>query len=188
MNQELKRKIFHIGSGTVLAVLYYYGLINKTVFAILLALGIIVYFAYKKYKLPIIHQLVQAMERKDKTKQAGLTSILFLLGCTTTVFIFSKQTATAAILILAWGDSISHMVGIKGNIPYINPKKTWEGIIAGTITGTIAAQFLVPWLNALAGAGVSMLIEGLDLEIFGWKIDDNLLIPIIAGIVITILS
>jgi len=185
---EYQRKIFHIASGTAVSLLYYYSIINKTHLIILSAIAIILYFAYKQYQIPIMHQFVMALERKENLKQAGLTSVLFLLGCTITTLLYSKETATAAILILAWGDSISYLIGIHGKLPYLNPKKTWEGVIAGIITGTIAAQFFAKWWISLAGATTAMLIEGLDLKIFGWKIDDNLLIPLISGAIITILT
>ena len=185
---EFARKIFHIASGTIISLLYYYGIIGQIHLLILLAIGIILYFAYKHYKIPIIHQLVLAMERKENMKQAGLASILFLLGCTMTISLYSKEIATASILILAWGDSIAHIIGVHGRLPYINPKKTWEGIIAGIITGTIAAQFFVKWWISLIGTATAMLLEGLDLRIFGWKIDDNLLIPILSGLILTLLG
>lgn len=185
---ELRRKAFHIASGTAISLLYYHGLINSIHLIILLAIAIILFFLYKYYKIPGIHQLVLAMERKENMKNAGLGSLLFLLGCIIAVLIYQKNIAIASILILSWGDGISALIGPYGRTQYFNPGKTWEGILAGIAAGTIAAQFFVNFWHSIIAAIVVMLIEGLDLKIYKWKVDDNLMIPILAGLIMTLLG
>jgi len=185
MHRETRRRMFHISFGTVLALLFYYG-ISKLIFAILLGGSIILFLLYKKFKIPILHDVMLALERpKNLRTFPGIGAALFMLGCTLAVYLYSKQIAIASIMILAWGDAISGLLGPYGKIRYINPKKTWEGIILGILAGTISAQFFVPFLWAFAASSVAMLIEGLDLKIGKWKINDNLLIPLIAGLVLT---
>ena len=92
-------------------------------------------------------------------------------------------------MILAFGDSVSRLVGPYGYLkhPFHN-EKFFEGVIAGALAGFIGALFFVSWLPALIASSVSMLIEGIDLEIKKFKIDDNLMIPIVAGAVIRIIN
>ena len=60
---------------------------------------------------------------------------------------------------------------------------TFLELYRGVISAFLGALFFVPWILALLGSLVSMLLEGLDLEIKTFKIDDNLLIPIVAAVV-----
>ncbi|MCX6708371.1 MAG: hypothetical protein NTW67_01835 [Candidatus Woesearchaeota archaeon] len=174
---ELRRKAFHIASGTAIALLYYYSLISKIHLIILLAIAVILFFAYKYYKIPIVHQLITTMERKENLKQAGLASILFLLGCTITVILYQKNIAIASILILAFGD------GTAGLIRMHTQTKTWTSTIAGIITATITAQFFATWMQALITSVAAMLAERIN-----FRIDDNLYLPILAGAILTLLS
>ena len=60
--------------------------------------------------------------------------------------------------------------------------------MAGAIAGFFGALLFVPWLYALIASLISMLIEGIDFEIKGFKVDDNLLIPIVAAIIMSSIS
>lgn len=187
MSLEVKRHLFHIIGGTALALLFYFDLMSKTHFEALLIISIILAVIYKHYKIPIIHQAMLAMERKQNLQNfPGMGVIFFLLSSTIAIWIYPKNIAVAAIMILSWADGIAGLTGRHGKVPYINPKKTWEGIITAIIAGTIAAQFFVPLLSALLASTISMFIEGLDLKIGKWKIDDNLFIPILAGAVMVL--
>ena len=115
--------------------------------------------------------------------------MFYVIGAFVVVLIFPKEIAIASIMILALGDSVSRLVGPYGYLkhPFHN-EKFFEGAIAGAIAGFLGAVFFVPWLFALIAASISMLIEGIDLEIKGFKIDDNLLIPIVAAVVMSSLN
>jgi len=189
MEREIKRHLFHAAFGTVLALMYYYfTFFNDDTFLILTGASIALFFVYKKFKIPILHDLMLALERPKNLKTyPGIGAILFMIGVTAAVWIYPYEIALAAILILAWGDSMGALVGVHGKLKYFNPKKTWEGVIAGTIAGTLAAMFFVPTISAFSAAGAAMLLEGLNLRIGKWRIDDNLTIPIVAGLVMLII-
>ncbi len=59
-----------------------------------------------------------------------------------------------------------------------------EGILIGTLIAAFGASLFVPILKAALGSFVAIGIESLDLKFNGRNIDDNLFIPLIAGIVI----
>ncbi len=186
MQVELERRLFHIGFGTLLALLLYFNLINKAHLAILLVISLATFLIYRRWKIPLIHQAMLILERKENLKTfPGIGAFFYLLGCTIAAWIYPTEIAVASILILAWGDGAGALIGTHGKLPYLNPKKMWEGILFGIIAGTIAAQFFVPLLQAFAAAAICMLIEGLDLR--KYRLDDNLLIPILAGIIITMM-
>ena len=96
-----------------------------------------------------------------------------------------KNIAMAAIMILALGDSVSRLVGPYGYLKHpFHSEKFLEGMIAGAAAGFLGALIFVSWLEALLASIIAMLIESIDLELNNFKIDDNLMIPVVAGGVI----
>ena len=187
---EIKRQIMHIIFGIAIVFLLNYNLINATYLFILFIFGLILSFLSTKIKIPVIYQFLKTFDReKDIEKFPGKGAIFYVLGAFIVVLIFPKEIALASIMILAFGDSVSRLVGPYGYLkhPFHN-EKFFEGVIAGALAGFIGALFFVSWLLALIASSVSMLIEGIDLEIKKFKIDDNLMIPIVAGAVIRIIN
>lgn len=181
---EVKRQLIHIFFGIVIVLLLNLNLINATILFIIFIIGLILSLLSRKFRIPIIYKLLQIFDRKnDIEKFPGKGAVFYFLGSFLVVFIFPKDIAMASIMILALGDSVSRLVGPYGYLkhPFHN-KKFFEGFIAGAIAGFLGALFFVPWLLALTGSLASMLIEGIDLRIKGFKIDDNLLIPVIAAV------
>ena len=46
--------------------------------------------------------------------------------------------------------------------------------------------FVKPW-EAMMASVVAMIVEGVDLKLFGERVDDNVVVPVVAGIVIVIM-
>ncbi|MBI4153104.1 hypothetical protein HY497_01155 [Candidatus Woesearchaeota archaeon] len=181
---EVKRQSFHIIVGTALALLFYYDYMTPLRFVMLFGLLVAAFFVYLYFKMPVIHQFIFYMgRRKEMNYFPGLGALFFIFGMILSAWLFPKDIAVASILILAWSDGIASLVGPFGRIAYINPKKNWEGLIAAIAFGTLAASFFVSFWMALAGATVAMLIEGLDITIHNWKVDDNMFVPVVAGAV-----
>ncbi len=186
---EIKRQSFHIIVGTALALLFSYGYMTQLHFVALLGALVLVFFVYLFFKMPVIHQFIFYMgRRKEMSYFPGLGALFFVLGMVLSVWLFPKDIAVASLMILAWSDGVASLAGPYGKIAYINPKKTWEGIIAAIVFGAIAASFFVSFWAALAGATVAMLIEGLDITIKNWKVDDNVIVPVVAGVVMVLLG
>lgn len=187
--KETRRALFHIVVGTTIALLYYFNLLTTHLLFILLFTTTLVFFVYKYYKIPILHQLMLTLERKQDLRTfPGKGAIYFLIGACLAILLFDKPVAIASILVLTLGDKFAAIIGPHGTHPYINTRKNWEGIIAGIIVGTLAAQFLVPFWHALAASTAAMLAEGLDPAIGKLQLNDNFFIPLIAGTILTLLS
>ena len=182
---ELRRQLLHIFLGLILVFLLNFNLINATILFIIFIIGLAFSLLSRKFHIPIIYNLLNIFDRKeDLEKFPAKGAVFYLFGAFLVVFIFPKDIAMASIMILALGDSISRLVGPYGYLKHpFHTEKFFEGFIAGTITGFLGALFFVPWLLAVIGSFISMLIEGIDLRIKGFKIDDNLLIPIVAAVV-----
>jgi len=182
---EIKRQAFHLLLGFFIVLLLYFDLINYIFLLILFIVGLALSLSSKKFNIPIIYKFLKIFDReKDLEALPGKGAVFYILGTFLVVLIFPKDIAMASIMILALGDSVSRLVGPYGYLkhPFHNDK-FFEGVIAGVIAGFFGSLFFVSWPLALIASSVSMLIEGLDLRIKNFKIDDNLIIPIVAAVV-----
>ena len=80
---------------------------------------------------------------------------------------------------------VSHLGGkYLGRIPHhLNNKKLIEGTLIGIFLGGLSASYFVHYIPAFLSAGVAMLAEVIEIKIWKITIDDNLLVPLIAGTV-----
>ena len=98
------------------------------------------------------------------------------------MLLFPEPIALAAIAIMALGDSVTNVFGRyfgEIRLPY-NRKKTVDGVLIGIGAATLGALFFVPLGVALAASTMAMFVETWDLKI-GVPIDDNVLVPLVAG-------
>ena len=58
-----------------------------------------------------------------------------------------------------------------------------EGTIAGTISGFLAALLFVPFTPAFLGSFAAMVAEVVQIDLNQSQIDDNLIVPLVAGTV-----
>lgn len=182
--RELRRQVLHMLVGTVIIILFLNNWITLLAFFILVCLGIFLSFVGKQVKLPIMSWFIGFFEREqDKHKFPGRGIIFFGAGCILVLRLFTRDIALASIIILTFADSISHLVGSNfGKIPNpLNNKKKVEGSIAGFLVGVLVAIFFVSPLLAIIGSFAAMLFEAVRFEVSGERIDDNLLVPLIAG-------
>jgi dolichol kinase len=80
------------------------------------------------------------------------------------------------------------MQGFAGKLK--NPfskKKFFDGIIFGTIGGAVGALFFVNPIEACIGALIAIIAESVEFALNGEAVDDNLIVPLIAGTIIYLL-
>jgi len=188
---ELRRQAAHLFIGAAIVFLLKLQLLNTQILFIATILGGILVLFARKIRLPIIHDVLEYFERPHHIARfPGRGSFFMVLGAALSTLIFEKDVAMAAIMIMAVGDSVTNIVGRHfGKIknPF-NSKKNIEGTLWGTITATLGALLFVPFWPAFWASLIAMIVESLDL---GWKrrnieLDDNVLIPLIAGAIMTI--
>jgi len=196
---EVRRKLLHITTGMGFAFSVKLLLQNYSALAIAFALalcvlsGFVVSLSYKKslltpasaFPLSLLYELIETFEREEEKKKIpGKGVFMFFLGAILTIIIFkSISIVTASILIVALGDGTSTLIGLKFGkrpLPY-NKKKTLEGSLAFVIFGFAGALTQVSPVQAFLGTLAAMLVESLPM-----KIDDNLMIPVVAAAVMTL--
>jgi len=97
--------------------------------------------------------------------------------------LFDKDIAMASIMVLALGDSVSHLYGLHyGKIKHpLSNKKFLEGTIAGFVAGFIGALVFARWYEAFFASLAAMIVEGIEVKIGTRQIDDNIIVPLVAG-------
>jgi dolichol kinase len=185
--RELKRQLFHTIAGSIIIALFYFNIMTLTLFAIIILTGIIIRLAWKKQTEPIITWFLHNFERNGEAPGKG--AMWFCIGMFIVIFLFEKNIAYASIMILALGDATSHYIGrFYGKIKHpLNKKRNLEGTIVGTLIGSMGAMLFVSTFPALIAAFVAMNVETVEWKIGKYKIDDNLIIPIVAAIVLTLI-
>lgn len=187
---ELRRQAAHLLLGVAIVFLLKLQLLNyQILFAITLVGGILVLIA-RKIRVPLVHDILEYFERpRHIARFPGRGSFFLFFGAFLSTFIFEQNIAMAAIMIMAVGDSVTNIVGRHFGVlknPF-NRKKNLEGTFTAIILSALAAFYFVPLWPALIASVASMTIESIDL---GWKrfeveFDDNVIIPLVAGAVLT---
>lgn len=186
---EIKRQLFHLVLGVFTVTLLHYGLLTPLIMLIGIIKGLIVALLSKKLRIPIIAWLLDEFERKEDMKTLpGKGAIYYAIGCFLAVYFFPKDIAIASILILAFGDSISHLFGAHyGRIRHpFNDKKFLEGTLFGFLASFTIVLFFVNIPEAFVASLTAMLIEAMEVKIGANAINDNLVIPVVAGITISV--
>lgn len=177
-----------MATGLGLAGLIYFGIFGVFEMLILFLFSLLLFFIYNfVWKIPVVNWCVGQMERAEviKKKRAGVAILWYVLGILIVLFLFPVEVALASLMILSLGDGVAPFFGAFGRIRYVtNKKKMLEGVLAGVLVGGLGALMFVVWYEAFLGAFFSMGLEGFDLKLFGYKIDDNVLVPVVVAVVI----
>lgn len=199
MSRELSRQVVHL-SGILFVILLFYipaGLVS--LYSFVLSLGLLVYAAYLRLERNRLLRLLERIEspfrkallhfeyRQEQSPMfAGAFWFFFSLGLA--ALIFPLPIAAAAMWMLSVGDVFSTLVGKGCGKRKVIGKKTLEGSLAMFFSCLTAVIFL-PILPVILGSVVAVLAEllpeykGLQKPRTKGIIDDNLLIPLAAGIV-----
>jgi len=177
------RMIWHVFGG-IIPILYYFAPLAKVT-----VLAIIVFFFLLFLAFDIIRLRIPSLNQKFITKYSFLireyektqfnTTTYFLLSSFLSILLFPKDIAVVVLCFLAFGDTIASFIGSTfGRIKIFD--KTIEGSMACFLVCFIIANVLLGFRLSLIGALVATFAELLPL-----KINDNLLIPLISGTIMT---
>lgn len=189
-SMEIRRQVFHLLLGFAIVSLYLLGVLTVTILAIIFFAGLVIALLSHKYKLPVIYWFLKNFEReKDLKENPGKGPLTYVGGALLTLILFQENIALAAIMVLAVGDSISHMIGKHfGKRKYsVSSPKHLEGTAAGIFAASITASLFVIPKVAFLGSAAAMIVESIELKLGKTLIDDNLVVPLVAGLVMHLL-
>ena len=140
-----------------------------------------------KEKIPVV-SFFWKYRRKSEQNSLG-SDVFFLMGSIIALAVFDVRIAIAAILMTTFGDMVSSLLSKIGRIKAVRGK-TLEGIVGQFIVDVVIGFLFVRsawvglfpsgevlWLPVIVMAAVATIVETTIR-----KIDDNLLIPVFAGL------
>ncbi len=175
-NNELSRKIVHIGTGPILPLAWWLNISSEIAigFASLVTIGLLI-----NYRLHLIPTF-ENVKRKSYGTVAYGTSISLLL-----IFFWSKNPAAvcSGVMVMAFGDGLAGLIGkqIKS--------KSWEVLqqqksLIGTLTMAITSFIVLIGINIASGFNLGLMpiflisIAATCLEQISPYGIDNLTVPI----------
>ena len=184
---EVKRKVAHICVGLFIIISYYMHILKEKH----LFFGILIFMSLSllslKFKVPLVNFLLANFERKKDLKKFPFKGMLFFLGgCLLAIKIFPRDISLASITILTLGDSLSFLCGSflgKTKLKF-NKLKKLEGILAGILFAFLGSLFFVNVTEAFFSSLIAMIVEGAGFKVGVNDIDDNFIVPLVAGTVI----
>ena len=189
-SQELWRKGTHIGALIIPGSYYALGLSISQMLAIMIPVTLLMlvidisrlrqWAFWRRIAAPIGGRMIRGHEQAGDF--TGATYIL--ISVCFTVAMYTKPVAIAALTFIIVGDTLAALVGRRFGRHRFG-RKSVEGSLA-CLAGTLLVAVLVPDLAlpvALFGAVVAAITEALST-----RIDDNISVPIVSGLAMTLLS
>jgi dolichol kinase len=128
--------------------------------------------------VPLISRITILAADKPELHEFNTSPIFHALGIALALIIFPPQIGYAAVAVLSLGDSSASIFGKRFGrmkVPF-NRGKSVVGSVMGLVFAFLGALLFVDWFTAAVGAAAGILIE-----VIPTPIEDNLLIPLVAG-------
>lgn len=193
MHSETLRQLAHLSGLAFVAAAQYLDWLTAA--AMFFAIGAFFFFyaEYVKRTKPALgfRNFVFKFEKRKGRNFSG--AFWFYIGAGLGFILFPLNIASAAAAILAVGDSFSTLIGVHFGKHKIVGKKSLEGSLAFLFGSFLISLVFVKPVIGLIGSVIAMLVElftphKTNLKNYHWVFDDNLLIPIISGIVMLALG
>lgn len=187
--QELLRKATHLGALAIPSVYYGFAL-SKTemlTFLVPACLFVILLDISRLRSWPlwtvIASRVIGGMVRRHESTGDFMGSTYILLSMCLTVAIFSQPVAVAALAFIIVGDPFAAIIGRKFGRHRFG-RKSVEGSLA-FLGGTVLVASVTPLIPigiGIVGAFAATITEALSV-----KVDDNISVPLVSGLVISLL-
>ena len=179
---NMLRKLFHL-AGIVIPVIY---LLTDKQTALIVTAGVLVIDIILEalrikgiLKLPFIEQ---NMKKQERRRMSG--SFFYVISSFIAMALFEKNIAISSLFILSISDPLSSVLGSRfGRIRFLG--KSLEGTLVFFFSSffiLLAFSFTIP--IAVAGATIASLTELFS----SWPVDDNLSIPLVTALALTLLT
>jgi phytol kinase len=180
---ELGRKAIHL---SILLVLLGYYIIDKIFSkqtALLSLVGLLIFFLVMEFfRLELKLRppfLAHFIREKEQNRMYG--TIFFISAAIICFAVFDYKVALAALLMAAFGDAAAAIVGKSFGKKKIYQNKTWAGCFAEFTVNLIVGLIILSRTNIFLI--LPMAILATIAETLVDELDDNLVVPIIAGFI-----
>ncbi len=185
--REAGRQCLHAALGMIIVLLVYFNLLRPFGLFLIVVISGMISILHKRVRLPFFSWFLNAFEREGQKSFPGKGMFFIFVGSLLAVQLFERDIALASIMVLALGDSVSHIFGAQfgrlRNILNGKSKKLLEGTLAGAVAGFAGAVLFVPVPEAFLGSLGAMIAEVVKIDFNDTTLDDNLIVPLVAGTV-----
>ncbi len=179
---ELRRNIAHLLLGSFFAVLVITQpreLVIACNIALIIGLSV-ASLLYQRRKIALFTRIFTNFDRPGKFTAKG--AIIFFVGTLIAVLLFSPSFAALSILVLSISDSLATIAGHYTGKHVLYKKKTIEGsLVFFACTLAILISFVAP-MKALV---IALIVSATEL-ITPSFLDDNLTIPFVTGLLLSL--
>ncbi len=196
---ELRRKAVH-AAGSIIAFAYYFVDRENVLAGLAIVNAILLIVEWQRLNGKI--RLPEILLRPHEKEQVG-AYIYFQIAALISVIFFEKTIAIAAILMLSLGDTASGLSGAllnEGNVRHSKKKFTVKPLTIVSVMFAVCVLIgfimvrlplahdmkYLSFFSYVAGALGATLGDAVPIRVQGKPIDDNLLIPLLSGIFMTI--
>lgn len=195
---HILRKVWHISTGSLGLFVFVNSAQSQRFWAILI-LGIALagfMMDFIRNRIPAINNIVikmmgPLMRRSEKEGVSGLP--FYALGVSLSLFFFSRDIAIVSSMFLVFSDPLSSFFGVLYGKDKIMPNKSLQGAVAGFFTCYLITLFYAMNTTTL---GTHLLVFSIVAGVIGaaselvsaFNIDDNLTIPVLSGLGMTLLN
>lgn len=195
---HMLRKIWHISVGSIVMGLYLQSTLEKFQWGIIIMSIAVSGFTFDivRKKIPKLNAVVikfmgPLMRRSEREGISGLP--YYALGCSLALFLYQKDLGIISMLFLIFGDPVSSFFGVLYGKDRILPNKSLQGAVAGFFTCYLITLFYLINTTTLS---VQILTFSIIAGVIGslselcstFNIDDNLTIPVLSGLGLTVLN
>lgn len=139
----------------------------------------------------VIRLMGPLMRRSEKEGVSGLP--FYALGVSLSLFFYSRDIAVVSTMFLVFSDPLSSFFGVLYGKDKILPNKSLQGAVAGFFTCYLITLFYAMNTSTL---GTHLLVFAIVAGVIGaaselvsaFNIDDNLTIPVLSGLGMTLLN
>ncbi len=179
MNESL-RQVVHLLFG--LGIAGFIPLFDREITVAILMLAIFAGFILsdalaRGYHIPLVSQIIATLERREAVPGKG--ALFFALGALFCLIFFETHVVSIALVVLALLDSTTTFFGVRYGRTRIYNGKSLEGTLFGIVATSGVLLTLIAPGSSLLVAGVAGLVELLT------PVDDNLIVPVTACLVLT---
>lgn len=195
---HILRKLWHITTGSIGLFIFLNSTQSQTFWAIFV-LGIsLLGFAvdFIRNRVPVFNRIIlklmgPLMRRSERDGMSGLP--FYALGISLSLFFYSRDIAIISTMFLVFSDPLSSFFGVLYGKDKILPNKSLQGAVAGFFTCYLITLFYTIntsqlGVHLLVFSIISGLIGASSELISAFNIDDNLTIPVVSGLGITLLN
>jgi dolichol kinase len=182
--KHIGRKLYHFFGGIGLLSLYYiFGRKHALMFYVVFFL-IVLGLDITRLMIPSINQFIftrfgSFIRKNEEHKLTGTAP--YVLGIGLSLYVYSPEVATTAICFLAFGDVAATTMGERYGKTKIGDKSL-EGSAAFIIAALVSGLFLqLIGVHLTTGVMILGAVIAAGVEIMPLPVNDNLVIPIVAG-------